>query len=78
LAPYIRGLIQKDLERSAAAADFTDILDLFDDGEPTDFARDKDSMIAEALWHDVCRGPCASNVRLSAQTAKRGRRRTRS
>ena len=48
LAEYVRRLVDRDLARPPQGVDRSVVLDL-GDGAPTDIARDKDLLIAEAV-----------------------------
>jgi hypothetical protein len=50
-AEYVRRLVADDLgEPKAPKPDISIVFDLGASEEPTDIARDKDKMIADALW----------------------------
>ena len=50
-AEYVRRLVAGDLgDAPARKLDVSVIFDLVDDGPATNIARDKDKMIAEAVW----------------------------
>ncbi len=48
-AEYVRRLIARDVGSQEPAADPRRVFDLVRDGEPTDIARDKDRLIADAV-----------------------------
>jgi hypothetical protein len=49
-AEYMRRLVASDLGPAGKAADISIIFNLVDEGPPTNVARDKDKMVAEAVW----------------------------
>ena len=51
-AEYVRRLLAQDLERSRRQVCISAVFDLVDEGPPTHIARDKDEMLAEAVWQD--------------------------
>jgi hypothetical protein len=51
-AEYVRRLIAQDLGPARAAVDISVVFNLVDEGPPTSIARDKDKMIAEAVWKE--------------------------
>ena len=55
-AEYVRRTLQRDLGAEPTPDfDITAMFDLFDGGEPTDIARDKDKLIGEAAWQEHVR-----------------------
>ncbi len=54
-AEYVRRLVVNDLGESRPKADVSIIFDLIDEGPATNIARDKNKMIAEAVWEDFQR-----------------------
>jgi hypothetical protein len=54
-AEYIRRLVAGDLGAPERKVDVSILFDLIDEGPPTDIARDKDKMIADAVWQDYLR-----------------------
>ena len=52
LAEYVRRLVDRDIARPPRTVDRSVVFDL-GDGAPTDMARDKDRMIAEAVAASV-------------------------
>jgi hypothetical protein len=54
-AEYVRRLVAHDLGEPKPKADISIMFDLIDEGPPTDIARDKDKMIAEAVWDNYLR-----------------------
>jgi hypothetical protein len=54
-AEYIRRLIAGDLDEPRAKPDITSLFNLIDEGPPTNIARDKDTMLAEAVWKEHLR-----------------------
>jgi plasmid stability protein len=56
LAQYLRELLQRDLgEESRPKAHISEIFGIGSSGEPTDIARDKDRLIADAAWAEYLR-----------------------
>ncbi len=53
LAEYLRSLVQKDLGTHRKKVDVSCIFDLGRSSEPTNIAKDKDRMIAEAIAADL-------------------------
>jgi hypothetical protein len=51
-AEYVRRLIAQDLGPARGAVDISLVFNLVDEGARTNVARDKDKMIAEALWKE--------------------------
>jgi hypothetical protein len=49
-AEYVRRLLAQDLGPARRNTSVSLIFDLVDEGPPTSVARDKDKMVAEALW----------------------------
>jgi len=49
-AEYVRRLVAGDLGDRKAKAGLSAIFNLVDEGPPTNIARDKHKMIAEAVW----------------------------
>ena len=55
-AEYVRRLVANDLGEQRPKADISIFFDLVDDdGPPTNIARDKHKMIAEAVWDNYLR-----------------------
>ena len=54
-AEYVRRLVASDLGEQKPKADVSLIFNLVDDGPPTNIARDKHKMIAEAVWDSYLR-----------------------
>jgi hypothetical protein len=54
-AEYIRRLVAEDIGQPRPKAQISAVFDLIDEGPPTDIARDKDKMIAEAVWQNYQR-----------------------
>jgi|SRR5579863_1875150 len=54
-AEYIRRLVAGDLGEPTTKADITSLFNLIDEGPPTNIARDKDAMLAEAVWKEHLR-----------------------
>ncbi len=54
-ADYVRRLVAQDLGPPKQKASITMIFDLGASDTPTDIARDKDKMVAEAVWEDHLR-----------------------
>jgi hypothetical protein len=51
-AEYMRRLVANDLAPAGRAADISAVFNLVDEGPRTDIGRDKDRMIAEAVWRE--------------------------
>ena len=51
-AEYVRRLIAQDLGPARAAVDISVVFNLVDEGPPTNVARNKDKMVAEAVWEE--------------------------
>jgi hypothetical protein len=49
-AEYVRRLVAQDLGEAKRSADISLLFDLGASREPTDIARDKDQMLADAAW----------------------------
>src|SRR2546430_8502595 len=49
-AEYVRRLVAHDLGEAKRSADISLLFDLGTSREPTDIARDKDQMLADAAW----------------------------
>lgn len=55
-AEYVRRTLQRDLgDEPTPEFDITQMFGLFDGGEVTDIARDKDKMVGEAVWQEHLR-----------------------
>jgi hypothetical protein len=55
-AEYVRRLLAQDLdELPARKAHISVLFNLVDEGPPTDIARDKDTMVGEAVWNEHLR-----------------------
>jgi hypothetical protein len=54
-AEYMRRLVVSDLGEPRQKSDISILFNLIDEGPPTDIARDKDKMIAEAVWAEYLR-----------------------
>jgi hypothetical protein len=54
-AEYIRRLLARDLGEPRRKVDISVMFNLVDEGPATDIARDKDKMIAEAVWEEHLR-----------------------
>ena len=54
-AEYVRRLLARDLGEPKRKARISLVFDIVDEGPPTNIARDKDKMIAEALWREHLR-----------------------
>jgi hypothetical protein len=54
-AEYVRRLLMQDLGESKRAGDISVVFNLVTEGPRTNVARDKDEMIAEAVWHEHLR-----------------------
>jgi hypothetical protein len=51
-AEYIRRLVANDLGETKRKTDISVVFDLVDEGSRTNIARDKDKMVAEAVWEE--------------------------
>jgi hypothetical protein len=51
-AEYVRRLVADDLGEPKPKAEISSLFDLGASSEPTDIARDKDQMIAQAVWDE--------------------------
>jgi hypothetical protein len=54
-AEYVRRLLMQDLAGSSRKADVSVVFNLVTDGPKTNVARNKDDMLAEAVWHEHIR-----------------------
>src|SRR2546430_8616431 len=54
-AEYVRRVLANDLGAPQPMTDITSVFNLIDEGPPTNIARDKDKMIAEAVWDEYQR-----------------------
>jgi hypothetical protein len=54
-AEYVRRLLAQDLHQPKRKASVTTIFDLGESGAPTNIARDKHTMIDDAVWEDHIR-----------------------
>ena len=54
-AEYVRRLLAQDLGAARRKIQISAVFDLVDEGPPTNVARDKDKMLAEAVWHEHLR-----------------------
>jgi len=68
-AEYIRRLVAGDLGEPSAKADITSLFNLIDEGPPTNIARDKDAMLAAAVWQE--------HLRKTGRQPQRERRKSR-
>jgi hypothetical protein len=68
-AEYVRRIVGDDLGEARHKQDVSILFDLVDEGQPTDVARDKDKMVAEAVWREHRRGT-GRKPRRSAGSAK--------
>lgn len=71
-AEYIRRLVAGDLGERVPKADITSVFNLIDEGPPTNIARDKDKMIAEAVWKEHLRKTGRGQRRDRARAKGRG------
>jgi hypothetical protein len=55
-AEYVRRLVAHDLGPPRRKVSISAIFDLIDEGPATNIARNKDKMIAEAVWQEHVRG----------------------
>jgi hypothetical protein len=51
-AEYVRRLLAQDLGEAKRKVDVSLVFDLVDEGPRTNIARDKDKMVAEAVWKE--------------------------
>jgi hypothetical protein len=51
-AEYVRRLLAQDLGQPRRKISISAVFDLVDEGPATNIARDKDKMIAEAVWRE--------------------------
>jgi len=49
-AEYVRRLLAQDLGPTKRKVHISTVFDLVDEGPPTNIARDKDRMLADAVW----------------------------
>jgi hypothetical protein len=70
-AEYVRRLLVKDLGDAPRETDISGMFDLADTGPATDVARDKDKMIAEAIWDEHRPGHRKTTARLRIKTSRR-------
>lgn len=54
-AEYVRRLVARDLGEPKPKPDISIFFNLIDEGPPTDIARDKDKLLAEAVWKEHLR-----------------------
>jgi len=54
-AEYVRRLLTRDLSTARRKVHISTVFDLVDEGPPTNVARDKDRMLAEAVWQEHLR-----------------------
>jgi hypothetical protein len=54
-AEYMRRLVANDLGPSRQSVDISVVFNLVDEGPSTNIARDKDKMVAEAVWDEHTR-----------------------
>ncbi|HEY1361515.1 MAG TPA: hypothetical protein VGF60_04675 [Xanthobacteraceae bacterium] len=54
-AEYVRRLVAADIGGTRSKPDISVLFDLIDEGPPTNIARDKDTMIGEAVWQSYLR-----------------------
>jgi hypothetical protein len=71
-AEYIRRLLADDLGRPRRKVSISAVFNLVDEGPATNIARDKDKMLAEAVWQQYLEkvGPTSSS---RGRGKKRGR-----
>jgi|SRR4051812_45062807 hypothetical protein len=72
-AEYVRRLLAQDLRRPRREASVTMTFDLGASEAPTDVARDKHSMIDEAVWEDHVRRSTRRVIRSRSSKASRRR-----
>jgi hypothetical protein len=71
-AEYVRRLVADDLREKESKPDISIVFDLVDEGPQTNIARDKDKMIAAAVWKNYLRKTAGN--RRSATGARKARR----
>jgi hypothetical protein len=71
-AEYVRRLLAQDLASARRKVHVSAVFDLVDEGPPTNIARDKDKMVAEAVWQEHLRK--TSGKRRPRARAKTGSR----
>ncbi|HTK78943.1 MAG TPA: hypothetical protein VL286_00750 [Rhizomicrobium sp.] len=76
-AEYVRRIVANDLGKPKPRADISVLFDLGASAESTDVARDKDHMVAEAVWKDHLKGPGGRSGRAARRTPARPKRRQR-
>ena len=54
-AEYVRRLLANDLEPPKGTTDISLVFDIVDEGPATNIAKDKDKMVAEAVWQEHLR-----------------------
>lgn len=54
-AEYVRRLLSQDLGEPRGKTDISLVFNLVTEGPPTNIARDKDKMLAEAVWQEHLR-----------------------
>jgi hypothetical protein len=54
-AEYVRRLLAQDLSQNKRKNDISVVFNLVSEGARTNVARDKDQMVAEAVWHEHAR-----------------------
>jgi hypothetical protein len=70
-AEYVRRLLVQDLGEPKPKADISVVFDLVNQGPMTDVARDKDSMIAEAVLEEHARTRAKKKTSLRIKTSRR-------
>jgi len=71
-AEYVRRLLAQDLGPAKRKASVSLIFDLVDEGPTTQVARDKDKMVAEAVWREHAhKSGHKSRARLKLRAARR-------
>jgi hypothetical protein len=71
-AEYVRRLVASDIGQPKRKTDISSLFDLVDEGPRTDIARDKDKLVAEAVWKEYSRKTDRKPRR--GQKSKSGRR----
>jgi hypothetical protein len=70
-AEYVRRLVARDLGPPRRKVSISAVFDLIDEGPATNIARDKDKMIAEAVWQEHVRGTRRKALRPVRPKARR-------
>ena len=71
-AEYVRRLLAHDLGPIRRKVHISTVFDLVDEGPPTNIARDKDQMLADAVWQEHLRKTSATPRSPARPKMKRG------